>query len=230
MAIKLEDVSFSYGQGPVLSNISFELRDDDFAAIIGSNGAGKITLVRIMLGLLKPTGGKASILGSAPEKIDFRKIGYVPQKYNIDRIFPGTVREIFDLKGGSKAAETAKSLGIENLMDSKFAQLSGGQQQRVLIALSLLSGPKLLILDEPTVGVDAKAQQEFYALLKKLNSQKKVGIILVTHDVGMISKYVKTVICINGQVCCFGPAKDMNTMLKAVYGGDFGVFHHHDEG
>jgi zinc transport system ATP-binding protein len=119
-----------------------------------------------------------------------------------------------------------KLLEVEKLANRKFSELSAGQQQRVLIALSMISMPRMLILDEPTVGVDIKAQQDFYRTLKKLNGELGVTILMITHEVGVIPKFVKNVMCINRKVCCFGKAAETEKLLKKVYGEDIRIFEH----
>ncbi len=216
--ISVSSLSFSYGENKVLDNISFEIKEDDFIALIGPNGSGKTTLVKLLLGLLDSSKGEIKL--SIPKS----KIGYVPQRYTIDKNFPGTVQEILSSKDG----EIVKQIGIEVLLPKKFISLSGGQQQRVLIALALQKNPLLLILDEPTAGVDIQAQQEFYDLLKRLN-KNGITIILVTHEVGVLSSLVKKVLCINHKICCMGKPEEMPKLLKQMYGEHF-IPHHHRGG
>lgn len=215
----VSSLSFSYGENKVLDNISFEVKEDDFIAFIGPNGSGKTTLVKLLLGLLDSSQGEITL--SIPQS----KIGYVPQRYTIDKNFPGTVQEILSSKDG----EVVKQTGIKELLPKKFISLSGGQQQRVLIALALQKNPRLLILDEPTAGVDIQAQQEFYDLLKQLN-KKGITIILVTHEVGVLSSLVKKVLCINHKICCMGKPREMPKLLKQMYGEHFIHHHHHNGG
>ena len=219
--VSVSSLSFSYGENKVLENISFDIPEDDFIAIIGPNGSGKTTLIKVMLGLISPTQGKVALF------ISKDRIGYVPQSYTIDKNFPGTVQEILSTKNGSIINDSIiKDTGIGSLSNKKFVSLSGGQQQRVLIALALQKNPKLLILDEPTAGVDIQAQQSFYELLRQLN-RKGITIILVTHEVGVVSSLVKKVLCINHKICCLGEPKEMPKLLKQMYGEHF--IHHHDE-
>lgn len=216
--LSVSSLSFSYGENKVLDNISFEIKEGDFIALIGPNGSGKTTLVKLLLGLLTSSHGDIKLL------IPKSKIGYVPQRYTIDKNFPGTVQEILSSDDG----EVVKQTRIKDLLPKKFISLSGGQQQRVLIALALQKNPRLLILDEPTAGVDIQAQQEFYDLLKQLN-KKGITIILVTHEVGVLSSLVKNVLCINHKICCMGKPKEMPKLLKQMYGEHF-IHHHHNNG
>lgn len=212
--LSVSSLSFSYGGNKILDNVSFEIKENDFVALIGPNGSGKTTLIKIVLGLLSSEQGELFL--SVPKS----GIGYVPQRYTVDKNFPGTVAEILSTKN----REIIKQTGIRDILDKKFINLSGGQQQRVLIALALQKGPKLLILDEPTTGVDVQAQQNFYELLKRLN-RKGITIILVTHEVGVVSSLVKNVFCISHQICCMGKPKEMPKLLKQMYGEHF--VHHH---
>lgn len=226
-AISTKEVCFSYEKVEVLHKISIDIKEGDFVALIGRNGSGKTTLLKLILGLLEPRCGKIEILGKDSKDFsDWEKIGYVPQKTSIDKNFPATVEELLSLRE-NKLKEASKILKIDPLRKKKFNELSGGQQQKVLIAISLLSNPKLILLDEPTVGVDIKAQHDFYTMLKRLNSELGMTIILVTHDVGLISSYVKNVICLNGDMSCQGPVKQTEKLLTKVYGKDFFI-HRHD--
>lgn len=227
MTIKVSKLFFSYESGAAaLENTSLSIDEGDFVALIGTNGSGKTTLVKLLLGILKPTKGKIELFGEDISVFNnWEKIGYVPQKYSIDRNFPASVNEILGLKGVRNEL-IIKKLGITNVLNKKFSQLSGGQQQRVLIALCLMKNPKLLILDEPTVGVDINAQKEFYKVLKKLNQEEKITIILVTHDIGMISHQVKKVICLNGKICKQGKPADAEKLINEVYGEHFHVHKH----
>ncbi len=225
--IEAEGLSFSYDKEPVLSGISFAIEKGDFVAVIGPNGAGKTTLVKLLLGLLPPGGGSLSIMGTSVEKCRQRSlIGYVPQRHAIDRLFPGTVREILDAKR-TKEAKLHPILGIEPLLAKRFVDLSGGQQQRVLIALALLNGPKILILDEPTVGVDPKTEEEFFRLLKHLNREHHLTILMVTHEVGMVPTIAGKVLCLSHNTSHMGPASKTKELLKRAYGSyeTFGDHH-----
>jgi zinc transport system ATP-binding protein len=227
MLVQVSKVSYAYDENSVLSNISFNIKEGDFVALIGRNGSGKTTLMKLMLGLLKIQKGSIRVFGKKISRFkEWGLVGYVPQKYNIDRNFPASVDEILSLRNDSQKARVISMLHISDILRKKFSDLSGGQQQKVIIALSLMSSPKLLILDEPTVGVDIKAQQEFYDLLKKLNKETGATIILVTHDVGLVSKYVNNVICLNGNICCCGKAHETEKLLKQVYGKNFQIHHH----
>lgn len=227
--VELEKVNFDYNGDYLLKNISINVEERDFVAIIGPNGAGKTTLIKIILGLLKPNSGKIKLFSKNIEDFhekDWNLIGYIPQKAEIDNNFPGSVKEILSMKCINIDKKVLEILNLENLLEQKFSNLSGGQQQKVLIALALSSDPKLLILDEPTVGVDASALQKFYEILQKLNKEKQVTVIIVTHEIGIIQNFVKSVICINREFTSKGDPKDIDQMLKQAYGAGFEIHKH----
>jgi len=222
------NISFSYDKVPVLKDISFDIEDGDFIAILGPNGAGKTTLVKLIVGLLPMQKGTLEIFGK-PAKNSANVIGYMPQRYSIDKLFPGTVKEIL---AAIKREESGiiSELGMQPFLDKKFTELSGGQQQRVLITLALQNNPKILILDEPTVGVDIKTETEFLQLLKHINKIHHVTILLITHDVGMVPAVANKVLCISHNICCMGPASHSKELLKQVYGSYEEIHHTHHGG
>ncbi|HLP80314.1 MAG TPA: metal ABC transporter ATP-binding protein [Acidobacteriota bacterium] len=229
--IKARNVSFSYGNVPVLSNVNFDINEGDFVAVLGPNGAGKSTLAKLMIGLEDMQNGILEINGSDVKKVQKNVIGYMPQRYSIDRLFPGTVQEILQSQNGDDI-HLVPELDVKPLLKKKFVQLSGGQQQRVLITLALQNNPKILILDEPTVGVDVKTEKQFLALLRKLSTENKITILLITHDVGMVPTVTDKVLCINHNVCCIGESSQTKDLLKKVYGmheeHHHHGHHHHD--
>jgi zinc transport system ATP-binding protein len=222
--VRVENVSFSYNTIPVLDNISFSIYRGDFLSIIGPNGSGKTTLVKIILGLLKPSRGAVSIMGKPLSEFrDWSKIGYVPQKAtHIDPFFPASVREVVAmalLSGKSsdrpKKSETERAVtealrkvAMESSRNAAIGSLSGGQQQRVMIARALVTSPELLLLDEPTTGVDSDTQHLFYEMLHELNDDQNITIVLVTHDIGMVNKHVNKVACLNQQLIYHGTHKE----------------------
>ena len=223
-----KNISFSYENEPVLKDISFQIEECDFVAVLGPNGGGKTTLAKLIVGLLPLQHGSISISGIPVRNVRNRgMIGYVPQKHNIERLFPGTVREIFSSQSskGKSGAAPMPELGIEPFLDLKFTDLSGGQQQRVLIAVALQNNPRILILDEPTVGVDMKTEHEFLSMLKSLNKEKHITILWITHDVGMVPNLANKVLCINHNICCEGLSSESKELLQCVY--DSHKEHHH---
>lgn len=224
MVLEVSSLSFSYGDVSVLENISFSIKKGDFVAIIGPNGSGKTSLVKIILGLLKAEKGKIKLFGKNIDTFSGRElIGYVPQRFGIDKNFPGTVKEILSLVGGGNGI--VAKMELENLLPKRFVDLSGGQQQRVLIAMALKHNPELLILDEPTAGIDVQAQQSFYRLLAGLN-KSGVTILLITHEIGVVPSIANRVLCINHKICCYGSPKDLPKFLEQIYGSQFAQHHH----
>ena len=195
--ITLNHVDFSYRSELTLEDITFSVLKGDFLGLIGPNGSGKTTLLKIMIGLLKPTQGKVTIFNQPFTLFsDWKKIGYVPQKAGLMTMrFPLTVEEVIGMSGAD-SADITYSLTIvdmEKKRKTPLMELSGGQQQRVFIARALVSKPELLVLDEPTVGIDINSQAKLYKLLKELNQQMNVTLILVSHDMDIISHEVKTI-------------------------------------
>jgi len=226
-ALDMDHVSFSYEGNDVFRDVAIHIEEGDFVAVIGPNGSGKTTLIKIALGLLRPQEGRINLFRTPIEAFKaWDLIGYIPQKGDFERNFPGSVNEVLALKGGVADPKTLKMLEIEELGKRRFSELSGGQQQKVLIALALSSRPKLLILDEPTVGVDVKALQNFYFILKKLNKERGVTVLLVTHEVGMIQSYVKSVLCVSRDFSCKGKPENLEDILKEAYGKSFDIHHH----
>jgi zinc transport system ATP-binding protein len=205
--IKLEGVDFSYGKEEFLKDITIPIYEDDFLGIIGPNGGGKTTILKLILGLLEPKKGKIIVFGKSPKKAR-HEIGYLSQFKNIDFDFPITAYEIVLLsKVGNKlikkyskedkeaVKKSMKKLRIWDLKNKKLNELSGGEKQRIFVARALANEPKILVLDEPMSNLDIHIQEEFYKILKELN--KKIAIVIVDHDLEMVSKYAKEVVCIN---------------------------------
>jgi zinc transport system ATP-binding protein len=233
--IDVKNVSYSYNNSfsssIILDNISFKVKQGDLLGIIGPNGAGKTTLFQCMLGLLKDYIGEITIFGedTRKKKSVLKKIAYIRQKNSIDGSFPATVKEIVllgtvGIKGLSKEKEEDKilsvieSVGLFEYRNKRIGQLSGGQQQRVLIAKALLADPTLLILDEPTTGIDQSTQDRFYALLKSLNEEKNITIVWSSHDLGAVNKLANKIACINKSMFFHGNAYEFfenEKLLKA---------------
>ncbi len=236
--VKIDNVSFTYGGIPVLKNITFDVKKGDFLGLIGPNGSGKTTLLKLILGFLTPTEGHIQIFGSDLDKFnDWGKISYIPQKAGSQVFnFPVTVEEIVEMgrinKNKSRNVEDAlKVAGIESLRKSQLRELSGGQAQRGFIARALVSNPELLILDEPTSGVDVDAQKDFYSLLRKLNRDFGLTLIMVSHDIDVVTNEVSVVACINGRLICHLTPKEFikEDYLEKIYGKDMKfVAHHHN--
>jgi len=206
----LNNVYAGYDGITVIRDVNLEILDNDFIGIIGPNGGGKTTLVKVILGLIKPYKGKVKYL---PQNSDNRlQIGYLPQIHTIDKKFPISVFDVVlsgfmntdkyfkkhSRKEKARADEILQDMGISKLKKRSIGELSGGQLQRVFLSRAIISSPKLLILDEPNTYVDNKFEGELYEKLKQLN--KTMAILIVSHDIGMISTYIKTIACVNGEV------------------------------
>lgn len=211
--IEIKDVSFSYGETEILKNINLNIHRGDYLGIVGSNGSGKTTLLKIILGLLKPTTGHVLLFGKDSEDFKTReKIGYVPQKAtHFDEGFPATVHEVvlmgrYAKKGlfgrmtqedHRKSKEALELVGMSAYHNRLIGELSGGQQQRVFIARALAGEPEVLFLDEPTIGIDMEVKKEFYNLLRTLNEQLHLTIVLITHDIESIQHDSMHIACVN---------------------------------
>jgi zinc transport system ATP-binding protein len=220
--VRVRNVSFAYDDGlTVLDDLTMSVRPGEFVAIVGPNGAGKSTLLKIILGLLPPQRGRVDLFGEELSRFrDWWRIGYVAQRpEQSNPHFPATVEEVVLLGRVAKmglfrwprradraAARRALELvGMEPLRHKMIGQLSGGQLQRVFIARALAAEPELLILDEPTAGVDAESQARFYSLLKDLNDELGVALLFVSHDIGPLREMLDTVACVNRTLCYYGP-------------------------
>ena len=209
--VEITNLSFNYLRNPVLKDVNLNILEGDFLLLMGPNGGGKTTLLKLMLGLLQPTQGTVRISGNPPEQMS-HYIGYVPQDVHINRQFPITALDVVlmgKLKPGRRKAWPSSSdrtaahkvldrLGVGAYCHRRIGELSGGQRQRVMIARALMTDPKLLFLDEPTSGIDSGGQGDFYNLLKELNAS--ITIVLASHDMMVLSSYVKSIACVNQTV------------------------------
>jgi len=222
--VSLQEVSFAYGGQPVLDSVSLDIMAGDFLAVLGPNGSGKTTLLKIILNLLKPSQGRVLVQSRPVEEFqDWGRIGYVSQKAtHVDPYFPASVAETVsmalrrtsgltaDLKPPDRR-EVGRALslvGLEGLQDRLIGRLSGGQQQRVFIARALVNRPYLLLLDEPTTGVDTETQDHFYDMLGRFNRREGITIVLVTHDIGVVDQHVTRVACLNQRLTYHGSHRE----------------------
>jgi zinc transport system ATP-binding protein len=238
--VEVKDLSFRFDGGPpVLWDVNLEIADGDFASVIGPNGGGKTTLVKLIVGLLTPTEGQIRIFGLPPVKARPR-IGYMPQHAMMDPRFPvraidvvlmgrlGSGRRFGGYNRQDRAAAVASlaKVGLEDQGMRPFSDLSGGQRQRVLLARALVTEPDLLLLDEPAAGLDHKVEQDFFELLQELNRQ--LTIVLVTHDLGFVAGFVRTVICVHGHVDIHPTSALDGRAISEIYDGDVRmVIHDH---
>jgi zinc transport system ATP-binding protein len=215
-AVELKGIWFGFaGSQPVLRDVTLDVPEGDFLAVIGPNGGGKTTLLKLVLGLLKPTSGDLRVFGSSPGRVS-ADVGYVPQITTFRTDFPVSALDVVLMGTLGKGAflwphtrcerrialEKLDRMGIADLAKDPVGQLSGGQRQRVFVARALASNPRLLLLDEPAASVDPGTQDSFFSLLKEINSS--CTVIMVTHDVGAISGNVKTIACLNNRLVSHG--------------------------
>ncbi len=207
-AISLQGVDFSYGRRPVLHRVDLEVSAGCFTAVIGPNGGGKSTLLKLALGLLQPHRGEVRLLGERPERAR-RRVGYLPQTSHLDPDFPITAREAvshgrlgrkinigpFGRDDREAALDALRETGCLDLADRPLAKLSGGQRQRVLVARALATDPELLVLDEPAAGLDPDHQNELYDLLSEL--ARRLTVLVVSHHVSLVSRHVQQVVCVH---------------------------------
>lgn len=206
--IELTHVTAGYGNKPVLKDVSLTVWKDDFLGIIGPNGGGKTTLLKVILGLLPPQAGSRHLFSDGQE-VDTLRIGYLPQMNQIDKRFPISVREVvasglasekrlfrsFDRRQQARIDAVIREMELEGLEARPIGELSGGQLQRVLLGRSIVSRPQVLILDEPSSYVDKRFESRFYPLLEKINRES--AVILVSHDIGTVLSMVKNIACVN---------------------------------
>jgi zinc transport system ATP-binding protein len=236
-AVVIKDLSFAYEVSPVLDGVTLSVDDGDFVSVIGPNGGGKTTLIKLMLGLLRPQKGEIQILGETPEKAR-RWVGYVPQYFQFDTSFPVKVMDVV-LMGrldrhasfghyGNRDKQAARAaladVGLGATGDQPFASLSGGQRQRALIARALASEPRLFFLDEPTANVDPAVQDDLYDLLSNLN--QRLTIVMVSHDIAVVSTLVKRVVCVNRTVQVHPTSELTGHTIFDLYGSDVSMVRH----
>jgi zinc transport system ATP-binding protein len=243
LAVEVRGLHVAFGDTAVLRGVNLRVPQGQIVALIGPNGSGKTTLLRCLLGLQKYSQGEVRIFGERNLDKVLPRVGYVPQKLALERSFILSVREFLALRLRSTRNWFFKShkqldelikpalvhIGVEELLDRPIAQLSGGQLQRVLIAYALLSKPDLLLLDEPTAGVDTPGEETFYDLIAHVQRQYKLTVILVSHDLSMVYSHASRVYALNGVICCEGPPEQvMNAeSLKQAYGIHATPYAHH---
>mgnify|MGYP000570492659 CR=1 FL=1 len=242
LALEVRGLKVTLGDTPVLRGVDLHVPRGQIVALIGPNGSGKTTLLRCLLGLHQPSQGEVRIFGQKVTSQVLRRVGYVPQRLALDRSFILSVREFLSLRLKETegwfwqrqkttdaillAALPEHDLGP--LLDRPVAGLSGGQLQRVLIAFSLLGKPDLLLLDEPTAGVDSPGEQSFYELISAIHRRYQLSVVLVSHDLSMVYRHASRVYALNGVICCEGtPEEVMNAdSLKQAYGIHVTPYHH----
>lgn len=227
-AIEVQDLWFSYGRNVILKDVGFALEQGDFLGIIGPNGGGKTTLLKVLLGILKPDRGRVRILGEEPHDAKLR-VGYVPQDTDFNRTFPISVMDValmgrlarirrgfgYSREDRSKVRSILEGVGMWEYRHRSIGQLSGGQRQRVFIARALVTDPEILFLDEPTASVDPEFKTDLYEFLKELND--RVTIVVISHDIGVISRHMKSIACINKHFIFHAGGQITREMLDMAY-------------
>ncbi|CDG21461.1 Zinc import ATP-binding protein ZnuC [Xenorhabdus poinarii G6] len=227
--ITLKNITVEFNHRKVLNNISFNLKQGHILTLIGPNGAGKSTLVRVVLGLIQPTSGTI-------ERRSELRIGYVPQKMNLDPTLPMTVKRFMMLRPNVKPADIMQVLNrvkATHLLEQPMQKLSGGETQRVLLARALLNQPQLLVLDEPTQGVDVNGQLALYDLINQIRTELNCAVFMVSHDLHLVMAKTDEVLCLNQHVCCSGTPEvvSMHPEFIAMFGHhgaeQLAVYRHH---
>ncbi|WP_114195124.1 zinc ABC transporter ATP-binding protein ZnuC [Edaphovirga cremea] len=225
----LNKVSVAFGSRRVLSDISLSLKAGRILTLLGPNGAGKSTLVRVVLGLVEPTSGTL-------QREAGLRIGYVPQKLHLDATLPLTVSRFMRLKPGAKKADilpALKRVQAAHLLNQPMQKLSGGENQRVLLARALLVQPQLLVLDEPTQGVDVNGQLALYDLIDQLRQELGCAVLMVSHDLHLVMAKTDEVLCLNQHICCSGTPEvvSMHPEFIAMFGNrgaeQLAIYRHH---
>lgn len=242
--VKLDKVWVNYRDAPVLRDVSLNIEAGEFSGLIGPNGGGKTTLLKVILGLVRVEKGVVEVFGISPEKLGKKRhlIGYLPQRSLVDWQFPASVLDVVIMGRYGKiglinrpSAEDTKialqalgQVGMADLAYHQLGELSVGQQQRIFIARAIASEPELLLLDEPVAGVDAATQDKFYQFLWELKKEMGLTIIMVSHDLAVISNYVEKVACLNQNLYIHAPPAEVFTSgsLEKVYGCEVELLAH----
>ncbi len=235
-AIEIRDLFFSYEQSPILTNVQLQVMPFDSICVVGPNGGGKTTLLKLIIGLLEPGRGTVKIFGRKPADA-YNSFGYVPQHAYYDRQFPISIKEVVRMGrlGNSFTGRYSKTdmektmaaldeVGLADKADSSFSALSGGQRQRVLIARALASGGEILLLDEPTANIDKESEGNFFDLLKDLS--KRMTILMVTHDIAFASSFFTRIACVNREVVIHPTSELTGELIREMYGGDLRMIRH----
>ena len=235
--VVIQDLNFSYNRHNVLEGVSLMVASRDFVSIVGPNGGGKTTLLKLMLGLLNPTMGTVKVFGVPPGEARFR-MGYMPQHTHLDPLFPVSAMDVVLMaRLGHKrligsysridkeaAEEALRKLQSWDLRNKQFSSLSGGQRQRVLIARALASGPDLLLLDEPTAGLDLTVETELYDLLRGITED--LTVVMVSHDLGFVSRLVNKVVCVKRRVVVHPTSEITGEIINEIYGSPMKIVRH----
>jgi len=236
VVINFEGVDFGYNKESILTGVDLQIHNREMIGIIGPNGGGKTTLLRLILGLLKPDRGTVRVFGESPEESRHR-LGYVPQHMQFDNRFPVSALDVvlmgvvgktgfgpFSRKRIRTAKDALESVDMLMFAKNAFAELSGGQRQRVLIARALASSPEMLLFDEPTANVDTSAGEHLYQILDRLN--QNMTILVVSHDIGFVNHRISSVVCVNQQVLVHPTSELAGQNIIDIYGNDMALIRH----
>jgi len=235
--IEIKNLSFAYNGFVVLENVNLTIVDREFICIVGPNGGGKTTLLKLILGLLQPTAGAVTVFHDAPERVRHR-IGYVPQHALVDPAFPVTAFDValmgriskkrrwgfFSRSDKDAAQEALAMMELEDVAHVPFSSLSGGQRQRVLIARALAGEPELLLLDEPTSSLDLHVENQFYEQLREIN--RRLTVMVVSHDVGFVTPFASSVVCVKRSVAIHPTSDISGEKIIELYGTDMRLVRH----
>ncbi|HPG38083.1 MAG TPA: metal ABC transporter ATP-binding protein [bacterium] len=242
--ISVENLSVEIEDKLILKDVTFNICEGEFWGILGPNGSGKTTLLRTLLGMIQPVSGSIRVFDAAPDKLGNKRqlLGYVPQHMTIDYHFPISVKQVVMLGRCGKIGlgkrpraedhtavdKALQQVQLTHLMDRQIGRLSGGERQRVLIARALALEPKILFLDEPTAALDVGATESFYEWLNSMHSGLHLTMVIVSHDVGVISRYVNVIACLNKTLVAHGIPEQIlnNENLEKMYGCEAVFFHH----
>ncbi len=240
--LEVKNLSVKYGNKIVLEDINLKVKEGEIVAIVGPNGGGKTTFIKAVLGFIKVFRGEIKLLGLPPKKaIKTGKVGYLPQKSYIPKDFPFSVLDVVLLglinsnlskkEKIKKALEYLEYVGMADFKDAIYTDLSGGQQQRVSIARVLVAEPKIIFLDEPSTGIDVVAQESFYKFLYEFKSKNNMSVVMVSHDIGVIGKFVDKIAGLNKKLHFYGKPQDIfkKDILTNIYGCDIQLIVHSPE-
>ena len=231
-AITVKNLKVAFDHTPVIDGVSVDVKKGEIAALIGPNGSGKSTFIRAVLGLI-PYSGTIKVFDKPVREV-LHRVGYVPQHFDFDRTIPITVREFLAFSrprtGKREAERICREVQVDVLEDKLLGELSGGQLQRVLIAKALFKNPELLLLDEPSAGIDIEGAKVFYDLVEHLNEKHGVTVLLISHEISFVHRFADRVICLNRDLVCHGPPEEVLTRatLNKLYGSDMDVHIHRD--
>lgn len=235
-AIEMRNVNFAYNGVPVLMDVNFRIERGDFISVVGPNGGGKTTLLKLILGLIKPKSGSVRVFGTLPEK-SRERMGYMPQHQLFDPQFPVSVMDVilmgnlglrrsgpYSKSDRSTAERALGEVEMAKYLKQSFSNLSGGQRQRVLLARALICQPDILLLDEPTANIDMEIESKLDSILKELN--QRMTILMVTHDLGLVIDMVKSVVCVNRRVAIHPTSALNGKLIQELYGTDLRLVRH----